>query len=53
MQMLVCPKLYWSKKEGDRTIQFKGVPFSIEKLHCITVNMENTIGRISHVKISD
>lgn len=32
MQIETCPKLYWSKKEGDRTIQFDGIPFSIEKV---------------------
>jgi len=24
--------LYWSKKEGDRTVQFDGIPFSVEKV---------------------
>ena len=32
MQMEMCPKLYWSKKEGIRTVQFDGIPFSIEKV---------------------
>lgn len=32
MQLEMCPKLYWSKKEGDRTVQFDGIPFSIEKV---------------------
>ena len=24
--------MYWSKKEGDRTIQFDGIPFTVEKV---------------------
>ena len=32
MQMEMCPKLYWSKKEDIRPVQFDGIPFSIEKV---------------------
>ena len=31
MQMEMCPNLYWSMKEGIRTVQFDVIPFSIEK----------------------
>ena len=28
----MVPKLFWTKTEGDRTIQFNGIPFSVEKV---------------------
>ena len=29
---MLVPKLYWLKREQGRTIQFDGIPFSIEKI---------------------
>ena len=31
-QGATVPKLYWSKKEGERVVDFDGVPFSVEKV---------------------
>ena len=31
-QIATVPKLYWSKKEGERVVDFDSVPFSVEKV---------------------